>query len=182
MTQNLNPSPTTYLVKTVNGVRRTYIYYDPDIFTEQIIISASLLIGDDDSPWDLHYNTVHDEDTGVSGTEWKTLDEIAIPICPLPEKTEIIGNSRVNTNTSITYKVSDKYDLENNYTYNWEVDGNVSVSGTSGKTIDITFLAIETVHITLEITNPCGCKRIIKKDIYPGTFKKNLLVLRNSYI
>src|SRR6478735_6647876 len=89
-------TPSTYFIRTVNGSKRIKIYYDPDVFNDLIILSASLLIGADEVPFREHYNTVHDEDLGTSGTAWKSIEEIAIPIYPRPKKTLIIGNKKID--------------------------------------------------------------------------------------
>ena len=181
MAESINPSPSTYLVKTINGSRRVMLYYDPDIFKDTIILSASYLIGDDKSPWDEHYNTVHDEIT--DGTNFQNLEDITIAICPIPDNTEIKGSTRVKINNTETYYIPSDYDIDNVLVYSWEVNSNnvMIISSLNGKSINIIFNSIETVEIILTISNICGCKRIIKKTVYPGTFQRKLLILQNNY-
>lgn len=183
MAELINPSPSTYLVKTIRGQRRTVIFYDPDIFNEKILISASLLIGEDQTPWDEHYNTVHDENTGVSGTDWKPLEDITIPICPVPQKTDINGEDKIKLANIYDYTVDTNYDLLNEFLYTWEIlQGNATIQGSSSdKTVSILFNSEGVVEIKLTIFNTCGCNRITTKKLYPGKFSKKLLVLRNSY-
>lgn len=173
-----NPSPITYLTKVISGSKRTVIYYDPDIFLNMIILSASLLIGRDETPFAEHYNTIHDEDTGISGTDWKELSDIAISICPLPPFTNIIGETRVGLNTPNRYTIN--Y-TDNNYTYNWSVDNGADLDIVSNFEVIVTFSSVNNTTLTLEIINSCGCRRIIRKIIYPGSSNKSLLVVRNSY-
>lgn len=180
MPDSINPSPSTYLVKTINGSRRIMIYYDPDIFKDTILLSASYLIGNDESPWNEHYNTVHDEIT--DGTNFQDLKDITISICPLPLNTEIKGKYRIKTNTQETYSVPIDYDTNNDYIYSWSVLGNATIIGNDNeKKVNIIFYSIENVEIILTISNICGCKRVIKRTVYPGTYQRKLLILQNNY-
>lgn len=177
-----NDAPITYLVKTIKGVRRTMIYYDPDIFNDKIILSASLIIGDDDPPFNEHYNTVHDEDLGTSGTAWKPLEDIAIPIYPVPKKTNINGPIRMKENTTKTYKLPDTYDTNENFTYQWFIDsGAANISAQSGKSADVNFTGTGTVKLRVKISNPAGCYREITKFLFPGILPRKMLVVRNTY-
>ncbi len=182
-------TPSSYFIRTINGVRRNIIYYDPDIFDNLIILSASLLIGSDEIPWTHHYNTVHDEDLGTSGTAWKTLEEIAIPIYPRPKRTQIEGIKRMDINSTHTYNVPITYDINNLFIYDWYIEGsanfpqngNSQVFMNGGKNVNITFTEIDTVTLKLKITNPAGCFRWIIRNLYPCTPTKKLLVVRYPY-
>jgi len=175
----INPSPTTYLIKTIRGSDRVFIYYDPDIFTEKILISASLLIGEDQIPFDYHYNTIHDEIS--DGTNFEILDDITIKICPLPIRTEIIGESRIDINSEELYNITPLYDTENLYTYKWETTNGTIIGNDNEKELRIIFDNNNITTLSLTITNPCGCQRVIYKILYPGTKSKKILVLRNTY-
>lgn len=179
MAESVNPSPSTYLVKSINGSRRVMIYYDPDIFTEQILLSASYLIGEDNPPWNMHYNTVHDEVT--DGTNFQDLEDITIAICPLPLATEIIGKSNVALNSTETYSVPTTYDVYNNYLYSWTVVNATIVGDSDTREVEILFDNSETVKLTLEISNTCGCKRVYTRNLYPASYTRSILILQNNY-
>jgi hypothetical protein len=182
-------TPTTQFVRTINGVRRTVIYFDPDIFENMVILSASLLIGNDDIPWTEHYNTVHDEDLGTSGTAWKSLEEIAIPIYPTPKRTNIEGIRRMDVNSIHKYNLSTDYDVNNIYIYDWYItgaanfpqNGNLQEYLNAGKQVNIRFTDSDTVTLKLKISNPAGCFRWVIRNLYPGTLTKKLLVVRYPY-
>lgn len=183
-------TPSSTFIRKVNGVNRTFIYYDPDIFNDTIILSCSLLIGEDQTPWYFHYNTTHDEDLGTSGTSWKTLEEICIPIYPKPKSTKIIGQKRMNVGDTLNYHISSPYDSNNIFTYDWFIDGNADFinAGTNshiklnaGKSVDINFPVIDTITLKCKISNPSGCFRWIIYNLYPGTLTKKLLVVRYPY-
>lgn len=182
-------TPSTYFIRTINGVRRTVIYYDPDIFNDLIILSASLLIGADEIPWDKHYNTVHDEDTGTAGTSWKPLEDIAISIYPKPKRTSIEGLRRMDVFSTQNYKVPSDYDISNLYTYDWYIvgsanfpdNGNIQTYLNGGKNVNLYFYDADTVTLKLKITNPSGCFKWVIRNLYPGTQTKKLLVVRYPY-
>lgn len=184
-----NQAPITYLVKTIKGVRRNIIYYDSDIFSEKIILSASLVIGDDESPFNEHYNTIHDEDTGSSGTNFQPLEDIAIAIFPVPAKTSIIGPLRILEGSTTEYYIDSSYDTINDFTYDWKILEGSAIfpsSGTNsfldaGKNVDINFPTSGTVQLRVRITNPAGCYRDIIRFLYPGLLPRKMLVVRNSY-
>lgn len=184
-----NQAPITYLVKTVKGVRRTFIYYDPDIFEEKILLSASLLIGEDDTPFTEHYNTSHDEDLGTSGTSFQALDEISIAIFPKPKKTSIRGSLRVLENSSSNYNIDAIYDPSEIFTYDWYIEtGDATFQSTAttetldkGKGVTINFGMTGSVRLRCRISNDAGCYRDIIRYIYPGIITKKMLVVRNSY-
>jgi hypothetical protein len=181
-------TPSSYFIRTINGIRRNVIYYDPDIFDNLIILSASLLIGSDEKPWREHYNTVHDENVGTSGTAWQTLEEIAIPIYPRPKRTKIEGVKRMDVNTTHPYNVPSTYDTTNLYTYDWYIEGSAIFTQNSsttllnaGKIVNIHFTVTDTVVLKLKITNPAGCFRWVIRTLYPGTLTKKLLIVRYPY-
>ena len=182
-------TPSTFFIRTVNGVRRTTVYYDPDIFDNTILLSVSLLIGDDLNPFKYHYNTILDEDLGISGTSWKPLEDITIAIYPKPKSTNIEGLKRMNVNTTSQYNVPLTYDTNNLFTYDWYIigsanfpqNGNNQVFINGGKSILINFTDIDTITLKLKITNPSGCFRWIIRNLYPGTATKKLLVVRYPY-
>ena len=181
-------TPSSYFIRTINGVRSTTIYYDPDIFNNLIVISASLLIGGDIKPWRLHYNTIHDEDLGTSGTAWQELKDIGIAIYPKPQRTNIIGVQRMDINTTQKYNIINTYDLNNLFIYDWYIVGsayftlnNSTTLLNGGKEIFIHFTAIDTVTLKLKVSNPSGCFRWIIRNIYPGTLTKKLMVVRYPY-
>jgi hypothetical protein len=177
------------LVKTISGVRRNVIYYDPDLFCETILISPSLLIGIDEPPWDTHYNIAHDEDLGTSGTAWKPLEDITVAINPKPKDTQIEGQKRMLADSTHTYTIGqdEPYDTGNYFTYDWRLEGSALFDNATqenlnaGKEVDITFNGVQTVTISVTITNTCGCSRVVTRDVYPGTFTRNLLVVRYPY-
>lgn len=181
-------TPSTYFIRTINGSKRIKIYYDPDVFNDLIILSASLLIGADEVPFREHYNTVHDEDAGTSGTAWKSLEEIAIPIYPRPKKTLIIGNKKIDVGVIENYHIDSNYDSSNLFIYDWYILGNATFTFNNtnqylnaGKSVDINFPIIDTITIKLKITNEAGCFRWIIKNVFPGTKTKNILVIRYPY-
>ncbi len=182
-------TPSSYFVRTINGVRRTTVYYDSDLFDDLIILSVSLLIGSDDIPFHYHYNTVHDEDTGTSGTAWKALEEIAIPIYPRPKRTKIIGQRRMDVGSILEYHIPADYDVGDNFTYDWYLTGDAGFpdNGNSdeyldaGKSVNIKFNSTDTITLKLKITNPGGCFRYIIRNLYPGTATKKLMVVRYPY-
>jgi hypothetical protein len=184
-------TPTTYFIRTINGVNRTFIYYDSDVFDDMVVLSASLLIGVDETPWKYHYNTMHDENLGSSGTAWKAIEDIAIPIYPVPKRTHIEGLRRMDVNTTHNYNIPNDYDINDLFTYDWYIlgDGANFGSGTSGSTIildgdknvDITFNIIDTITLKCKISNPSGCYRWIIRKLYPGTLVKKLMVVRYPY-
>jgi hypothetical protein len=177
------------LVKTISGVRRNVVYYDPDLFCDTILISPSLLIGIDEPPWDTHYNIAHDEDLGTSGSAWKPLEDITVAIHPKPKDTQIEGQKRMLSDATHTYSIGteEPYDTGNYFTYDWRLEGSaIFGNGTqenlnAGKEVDITFNGVQTVTISVTITNTCGCFRVVTRDVYPGTFTRNLLVVRYPY-
>ncbi len=186
--------PSKILTKTVRGVRKYILYYDPELFDDTIILSASLLIGAD-LPFDAipelinengitHYNTIHDEDAGSSGTDFKPLIDIAIPIYPKPKSTKILGVRRVEQSTSHDYHIDSLYDTTNLFTYEWDIDGDAAFDGASYnvKTVTLDFGATDgKVILKCKITNPSGCYRYIIKTMYIGLIPKELLVVRNTY-
>lgn len=184
-----NQAPITYLVKTVKGVRRNFIYYDADIFNETVLLSASLLIGEDKTPFIEHYNTSHDEDLGTSGTAFQNLEDIGIAIYPKPTKTSLLGSIRVLENSTGSYNIDSGYDSLNEFIYDWTIvsgDATFVSSGNNealnvGKNVDINFNASGTIQLRCRITNPSGCYRDIIKFIYPGILTRKMLVVRNTY-
>lgn len=174
-------TPKTYFIKTIRGVKRVGIYYEPDIFNENIVLSASLLIGADETPFRTHYNTIHDE------VLVEPIEDIAIPIYKKPESVMINGLKNVDIGKSYHYEILD-YDLSNSYTYDWYVEGlayfvsnNTQSSLNAGKGVDIFFQDIDTITIKLKITNMAGCYRWIIKNVYPGTLNKKIMVVRYPY-
>lgn len=184
-----NQAPITYLVKTVKGVRRNFIYYDPDIFEDKILLSASLLIGPDETPFTEHYNTAHDEDLGVSGTNSQALEDIAIEINPVPMKTSMRGPLRALESATVEYYFDPEYDQALNFIYDWYIDNGPGIfQSTSnatfldgGKNVDVTFTGTGTVQMRCRISNNGGCYREIVRFLYPGILTKKMLVVRNSY-
>lgn len=197
------PIPTP-LVKTINGVQRVILYYDGNTFDEKIILSASLIVGeapmglfpdipDTATPVELtafngfsHYNTIHDEDTGTSGTAWKTLEEIGIVIYPRPFSTKIFGPKRVELDSTNVFHIDPQYDMSNNFTYNWDVINDSGVATINGSNLDrsvnITFGSTNGIVILrCKIQNPSGCYRYIIKRIIIGVVPKSLLIVRNTY-
>lgn len=185
MSQDSNSSQ---LIKTVNGVKRHTIYYDPDLFEEKIILSASLLIGEDE-PMITHYNTIFEEDLGASGEEWKEIEDIAITLYPKPKSTTLIGSRRVQPNSTHTYSIDPVYDTDNMFTYTWEIEGgnaefvdnptsNIIVSG---KDIDINFTDTGQLTLKCKISNPSGCFRYVVINIFVGVVTKKMLVVRYPY-
>lgn len=193
--QKTNITPVE-LVKTVSGVRRNVVYYDPELFCETILISPSLLIGIDEPIWDTHYNVAHDEGTNAINGEYDApLEDITVPINPKPRDTQIEGQKRMLVNSTHTYSIGteEPYDVGDYFTYDWRLEGTAyfeggSTSGTSGqialdagKEINITFPTPQTITISVTITNTCGCSRVVTRDVYPGTLTRNLLVVRYPY-
>jgi hypothetical protein len=182
---NLLLTPTTYFIKKINGSSRIFIYYDKDIFEDTVILSASQLIGEDITPWEYHYNTMHDE-TII----YDTIENIAIPIYPVPKSTKIVGLKRMDIGTFYNYHLPLDYDVNNNYTYDWYIVGNANFGqGTNGvveildggKSVDIFFNDIDTITLKCKITNQNGCFRWIIKNLYPGTATKKLMIVRYPY-
>ncbi len=179
------------LTKSIRGVRRNVLYYDADIFCDTILISPTLLIGIDEPPWDTHYNIAHDEIANTSGEYDADLEDITIAINPKPKDTQIEGKKRMIVDSTHTYSIGTEspYDSGDYFTYDWSLEGSASFNGTSGgqllldagKEVDITFTNVDTVTISVTITNTCGCFRVITRDVYPGTFTQNLLVVRYPY-
>jgi len=182
-------TPTTYFVRTINGVRRISIYYDADVFDNTILLSASLLIGGDEIPWNEHYNTVHDEDTGTSGTDWKAIEDITISVYPKPKRTNVEGVRRMDMNTTHNYTIPLDYDTNNLYQYDWYLIGSANFpdNGSShtvingGKTLNIFFYDADTVTLKVKITNASGCFKWVIRNLYPNTLTKKLLVVRYPY-
>ncbi len=177
------------LVRKIKGTRRVIIYYDQDLFCEPILISPSLLIGDDKTPWDEHYNICHDEEIGTNGIYDANLEDITLAIYPKPQETKIEGDKRMDVGSTRTYKIGNKipYDIGNNFTYDWFLTGdavfenNTQSNMNAGKNVNIIFNGSNSVNISVKITNQCGCSRIINRDVYPGTATKNILVVRYPY-
>jgi hypothetical protein len=197
------PIPTP-LVKTINGVRRVILYYDGDIFDEKITLSASLVIGEapeglfPDIPYNAtpkeilafegfsHYNTIHDEDAGTSGTDWKTLEEIGITIYPRPFSTKILGPKRVEFDTTHDYTIDPEYDVLNYFSYEWEIineSATATINGSNlNKNVNITFGSTNgVIALKCKIQNESGCYRYIIKRIIIGIVPKSLLIVRNTY-
>lgn len=197
------PIPTP-LVKTINGVRRVILYYDGDIFDEKITLSASLIIGEapvgllPDIPYNAtpkeilafegfsHYNTIHDEDAGTSGTDWKTLEEIGITIYPKPFSTRILGPKRVEFDSTYDFFIDPGYDIANNFTYEWEIineSGTATINGSNlNKDINVTFGSSNGIIVLkCKIENTSGCLRYIIKRVIIGVVPKSLLIVRNTY-
>lgn len=184
MAQTQNVAPITKLIKTVKGERRNFIYYDPDVFNDKILLSASLLIGDDEVPFNTHYNTVHDEDLGTSGTNFEDLENITIAIYPKPPSVMLEGVRRMEVNSSREYKLPDDYDTANNFSYDWHLEGPATfdtIPTTGDKKVSITFNDMGTVTLKVKITNPGGCYRWVIRNLYPGTLQRRMLVVRNPY-
>jgi hypothetical protein len=178
----------TNLVYTTN-IKRPYIYLDKDSNCDAVLMSASLLIGSDTEPFQYHYNTVHDEDTGISGTDWKPLEDITIPIYPVPKNTKIYGSINTDVNTSEIYKLKN-YDLNNYFIYDWYLTGpanfgeslNTNIESlNSGKEISIYFSDYGIVELKLIISNICGCSREIIMNIYTGTKTSKFMVVNHPY-
>jgi hypothetical protein len=189
--QKTNITPVE-LVRTVSGVRRNVIYYDPELFCESILISPSLLIGIDEPIWDTHYNIAHDETTSGSGELDAPLEDITVAIHPKPKDTQIEGQKRMLVNSTHTYSIGteEPYDVGNYFTYDWSLEGTAYFEGGStsgqylfdvGKEVSITFPTPQTITISVTITNTCGCSRVVTRDVYPGTLTRNLLVVRYPY-
>jgi hypothetical protein len=175
-------TPTTVFTKSLNNVNRVVIYYDPDLFHDTVLLSASLLIGKDDPNWEFHYNTIQDEDLGISGTDWKPLEDITIPIYPVPSSTYIIGEKNTYPNEKYIYNIDPKYDSLNQYNYEWSIIGDASFDGVDiGKTVSIMMGDVDTVTIKCKISNNAGCFRYIIKNVYTGTATKKLLIVRYPY-
>lgn len=185
---NRQINPMTNLVRTVRGTTRNVLYYDPDLFDELIIISASLLVeNEEDKPYENHWNSVFDEDLGTSGTSFQTLEEIAIPIYPVPKRTKILGQKRVKPQTIAPFNIPDDYDINGNFTYEWELIGNATFVSTGtnitngDKNVSINFLDRGTVTIKVKILNDAGCFRYIIRNIFVGEVTRKMLVVRYPY-
>ena len=177
-----NQAPITYLVRTIKGVRRNLIYYDPDVFHDTIILSASLLIGDDIEPFQYHYNTSHDEDKGISGTEFQDIIDIAIPVYPIPNKPNIIGSVRMKEGSVLDYFIDLSYDTENKYTYEWSIVSDVAnIVSTNNRNVTLEFTDTGVTELIVTVTNEFGCTRTNSKFLYSGVLTRKMLVVRNSY-
>jgi hypothetical protein len=203
--------PSTFIIKTVRGVRRQILQYDADVFNEKIRLSASLIIKDIkeiglyDIPFDseavseygvTHYNTTHKAEIPVISTEsvdggytlynskhTQNIDDISITVYPKPQTTLIKGNKRVDKNSQYTYHIDKDYGSDD-FTYNWDIDGaSFQGSNIGTKEVVVSFGGEERkVVLICKITNGAGCYRIIKKNIYIGLIYKDLLVVRNTYL
>lgn len=181
-----NQAPITYLVKTVKGVRRNFIYYDPDIFEDTVLLSASLLIGEDETPFTEHYNTSHENN---NGTSFLPIEDFAITIYAKPTKTSMRGSLRVLENSSSDYFFDETYDPTIVFSYDWYIEtGDAVFNATTntenldgGKNVTIDFGASGAVRVRCRISNPAGCYRDIIRILYPGILTKKMLVIRNSY-
>lgn len=182
-------TPTSYNIKTINNVRRTTVYYDPEVFEDTILLSASMLIGSDTIPFQYHYNTVHDEDTGVSGTEWKPLEDITIAIYPTPKRTKIEGLKKMDIGSTLNYTIETGYDPTNIYTYDWYLLGSATFPDNlnsteylnAGKNVNIFFPVVDNIVIKCKISNPAGCFRWVTKQVFSGQLIKSMLVVRYPY-
>jgi hypothetical protein len=184
--------PVTYLVKTVNGVKRQKIYYDPDIFDNTVLLSASLIIGEGTQieldNLNTHYNTINNEDNGTDGSSFQDLEDILIPIYPKPKITKIVGPNRVDKNNTLSYFIDPSYDETEIFTYFWEIQsGDATIVGGDGtsflgsKNINVSFFEESEVWLKVTITNPSGCYRILLKRILIGIVPKKMLVVRNIF-
>jgi hypothetical protein len=152
--------PTTFITKTVRGSRREILSYDADVFHENIILSASLIIKDIkeeglyDVPFDspdaipkygiTHYNTVHEAEPLSMSSEilpdgwsfyqtWHTqdlYDLLPIKIYPKPKSTNILGHKQVDKNSQHSYSIN-KYYGEEGFTYQWSIEGLASFDGSN---------------------------------------------------
>lgn len=198
------PIPTP-LTKTINGVQRVILYYDADIFDEKITLSASLIIGEAPpglfpdipstaTPMEIaafggfsHYNTIFNENAGTSGTNWQPLELIGITIYPKPGNTKIIGAKRVEPSTiNQDYTIDPNFDLNNNFTYFWDIINETSSAVINGsninKNINVSFGSSHgIIALRCKITNLSGCYRYIIKRIIIGIVPKSLLIVRNTY-
>ena len=173
----------TNLVTTVRGQRRYLIYYDPDVVQTNMLLSVSQLIIDPenwryDQPRETHYNTIMDESTSGYSSLW----DIAIPIYVRPSTTPIRGSLRVKENALKTYSVPPTYDVDNNFTYEWFVDGHATiVSGGTSKSVNIQFYESSHVEILCKISNPYGCYVTSKLKIGVGLNFRRMLIARNRF-
>jgi hypothetical protein len=183
--------PYSFQTKTVRGTRRQILFFDQDVFNEKIVLSVSMLISEDDLPYDsldtdelaaqgvTHYNTIH-EDTSLE----QSLEDIAIVVHPKPLSTKIIGAKRVGKGSSFTYNIDRYYDPKQDFGYEWTLSGNASFSGSvrNTKTVTVNFGDEDgKVVLMCKITNKAGCYRYIIKNIYIGIVSKDMLVVRNTY-
>jgi hypothetical protein len=161
----------THLVKTVSGIKRYILYYDPDIFKDKVILSASLMLDGEK----YHYNNIFEEPE-------EAVDLEAVSIYPQPQSTLIDGSKKVEVNAEQSYTIGAGYDPEGVYNYQWSVEGNASITGMNGRTLTVAFGEKGKATLTCYITNPAGCGRTVTKNVYIGTAPNKLLIVRNNYI
>ena len=172
LTLDNNAKSPAHLLKRVNGVQRVVLFYDPDLFTENLTVSVSLLTGED-VPFQTHYNTLHEPDKPYGA---------GIHIHAVPPKTKIIGLRRVLPGTTGTYFLADTYDADNQYTYSWTVtEGTATLTSSLTRRVGVRFGA-EPHNLTLEctVTNADGGTRTLHTLIHVGAQPKKLLVVRGT--
>jgi hypothetical protein len=147
-----------------------------------------LLIGED-VPNETHYNTIFDEDLGVTGEEWEDIEDIAITLFPKPQSTNVLGPRRVQLNSEQEYIIDPSYDIDDLFTYTWGLEGGLaefvanpgSTTLVGGKNINIRFLDNGQTTLKCKITNQSGCFRYIVVNIYSGAVSKKMMVVRYPY-
>ena len=168
------PKNPSYLLKRVNGVQRVVLFYDPDVFEDDVLLSASLLTGED-VPFKSHYNTLH-----FPAAQYGN----GIVIYGIPSATRIIGLRRVLPASTHKYSISDRYDPSHLYTYAWEItEGAGTITPVDARHITVEF-ADDTYVCNLQctITNGGGAQRRVHALINVGIIPQKLMVLRGTKI
>ena len=165
------PHSPSHVLHTRKGVRRTTLYYDPNVFTEDMTLSVSLLVGED-VPGETHFNTLQ--------TEGEYKDGILVHAVPL--ETRVLGMKNVVAPLITSYFISSEYDPDNAYTYTWRVsEGTARLTGeATGKEVSVAFSEDGVSRLECTITNEFGGHRTVAMSIVAGLTPQTILVVRNG--
>lgn len=180
------PHEYSHIVRTITGRgrKRHKLFYDPDIFVDDMKISVSLLSGDVgtnvsdlDAPGMTHYNTIQQDDTLLYG------DSSGIKLYAIPKVTSILGMKFPVNGTTAMYFISTEYDRVVMDTYAWAVlSGDAVIVGGSSKETFLHFNNDGEVVLSCLITNSFGGSRRITTSLQVGSQPKKIMVVRTPII
>lgn len=180
------PHEYSHIVRTITGRgrKRHKLFYDPDIFVDNMKISVSLLSGDVDTnaseldfPGMTHYNTIQQDDTAIYG------DSSGIRLYAIPKVTSILGMKFPATGATAMYFISTDYDRAAIDTYVWAVlSGDAAIVGGSNKETFLHFNNDGEVVLSCLISNSFGGSRRITTSLQVGSQPKKIMVVRTPII
>ena len=165
------PHSSSHVLQTRKGVRRTTLHYDPNVFTEDMTLSVSLLVGED-VPGETHFNTLQ--------TEGEYKDGILLHAVPM--ETSVLGMKNVVAPLTTSYFINSEYDPTNAYTYAWSVSEGTArlTEQATGKEVRVAFSEDGVSRLECTITNEFGGNRTVAMSIFAGLTPKTMLIVRNG--